>query len=113
MPVVRLYTGADGKSHLQEVPEAFSAPGVPDADALQPAKGIIFRRSAGVTTSEWHTAPRRQYVISLQGAFEIEVGDGSKQRFNPGDVLLAEDTSGQGHLTRGFGDRLTVFIPLA
>ncbi|MSQ41122.1 MAG: hypothetical protein EXR55_05635 [Dehalococcoidia bacterium] len=115
MAVVRLYSGPDGQSHLQEVPEAFSAPGTPDADALQPAKGIIFRRSVGAaaTASEWHTAPRRQYVISLQGAFEIEVADGSKRRFNPGDVLLAEDTSGQGHLTRSFGDRLTVFIPLA
>ena len=111
--VIRLYTGPDGQSHLQEVPEAFSAPGVPDTDALQPAKGIIFRRSPGAASSEWHTAPRRQYVISLQGAFEIEVADGSKQRFNPGDVLLAEDITGQGHLTRGFGDRVTMFIPLA
>jgi hypothetical protein len=113
MPVVRLYTGPDGQSHLQEVPEAFSAPGVPDADALQPAKGIILRRSSGTPTGDWHVAPRRQYVIPLTGGFEIEVGDGSKRRFGPGDVLLAEDLTGQGHLTRSFGDRLTVFIHLA
>ena len=109
--VIRLYTGSDGQSHLQEVPDAFGSPGAPDAEALQPAKGIILLRST--ITLDWHTAPRRQYVITLQGASEIEVGDGSKRRFNPGDVLLAEDTTGQGHLTRVFGDRIIAVIPLA
>jgi hypothetical protein len=46
---------------------------------------------------------------------EIEVGDGTVKRIGPGDVILAEDLTGQGHITRGVGDqpRLSVVVPLA
>ena len=56
----------------------------------------------------------RQYVITLSGQGEIEVGDGSKKLFEPGDVLLAEDTTGQGHVTRVVGDqpRTMMWVPL-
>jgi len=38
-------------------------------------------RSAGCTPNyfeDWHTAPRRQYVITLGGRGEIELSDGKK-----------------------------------
>lgn len=58
-------------------------------------------------------APRRQFVITLSGCGEIECGDGSRRRFGPGDILLAEDTTGQGHITREVGGpRRGIFIPL-
>ena len=50
---------------------------------------------------DYHCAPQRQFVIHLKGAGEIEVGDGTKRRFGVGDVLLADDTTGQGHISRG------------
>ena len=34
------------------------------------------------------------------GAGEIELGDGTRHRFGPGDVIFAEDTAGDGHVTR-------------
>ena len=45
---------------------------------------------------------------------EVTVGDGSVRVLNPGDVLLAEDLTGQGHEIRGLGDQpfLRVTIPL-
>ena len=43
----------------------------------------------------WHGAPRRQYSISLSGSAEIEVGYGTVVRIGPGDVVLAEDLTGQ------------------
>ena len=44
---------------------------------------------------------------------EIECGDRSKRRLGPGDILLADDTTGQGHLTREIeGPRRSLFIPL-
>ena len=52
---------------------------------------------------DWHCAPRRQYSISLSGLAEIEVGDGTVARVGPGDVVLAEDLTGQGHVTRVVG----------
>jgi hypothetical protein len=47
-----------------------------------------------------HTAPRRQLVITLSGEAEIETGDGDTRRFRQGDVLLADDTTGEGHISR-------------
>jgi hypothetical protein len=48
------------------------------------------------------------------GGVEIEVGDGSKRRLGPGDILLAEDTSGRGHISRAVDDqpRVSIFITL-
>src|SRR5439155_19980893 len=54
---------------------------------------------------DWHCAPRRQYSISLSGTAEIEVGDGTIARVEAGDVVLAEDLTGRGHVTRVIGDR--------
>ena len=60
-------------------------------------------------------APRRQYVITLEGEVEIGLGDGTTHRFGPGHVTLAEDLTGKGHTTRVVGNkrRLTATIHLA
>jgi hypothetical protein len=53
-------------------------------------------------------------VLTLSGAVDIEVGDGTVRRLTPGDILIAEDTTGQGHITRevGEGPRVSIFVPL-
>jgi hypothetical protein len=45
---------------------------------------------------------------------EIETGDGTIRRFGAGDVMLADDTIGRGHITRVVGGqpRHYLFIPL-
>jgi len=40
----------------------------------------------------------------LRGAIEVEVTDGTRRTFGPGDLLRAEDTDGTGHITRLVGD---------
>ncbi|GIT02568.1 MAG: hypothetical protein CM1200mP27_11930 [Chloroflexota bacterium] len=45
-----------------------------------------------------------QNLFVLAGQMEVSVKDGTTRVFNPGDVLLAEDMTGQGHLNR-FGRR--------
>jgi hypothetical protein len=54
-------------------------------------------------------------VITLSGESEIELEGGRKLRLGPGHILLAEDTTGQGHISRAIGssERLSLFIPLA
>ena len=76
---------------------------------------LQFRRTSLDYDLPFHTAPRRQYVITLSGESEVEFGDGTKVRLYPGHILLAEDTTGQGHISRAIGteDRLSLFIPLA
>jgi hypothetical protein len=82
---------------------------------MVPAKGVLFREVGGDYDLDYHTAPRRQYVVNLTGSVEIEVGDGTKRVLGPGTILLAEDTTGRGHISRNVGGepRTCLFIPLA
>jgi len=116
----RVYTGPDGKSHVAELPlhmkpfkDVEGAYG--EAGPTQAATGITIRMSPPGYVLDWHCAPRRQYSISLSGQAEIEVGDGTVARVGPGDVVLAEDLTGQGHVTRVVGDqpRYYAIVPLA
>ena len=61
---------------------------------------MIFRETGGDYDLDFHNAPRRQYVVMLEGAVEIEIGDGTKRVLGTGEILLAEDTTGQGHISR-------------
>jgi quercetin dioxygenase-like cupin family protein len=109
--IIRLYTGKDGQTHIDELDLATH----PELTTLQNAKGIVFRTTKPGHFSDWHNAPRRQFVITLAGEVEIGLGDGTKHRYGPGHVTLAEDLTGKGHTTRVVGDqpRLSVTIPLA
>lgn len=44
-----------------------------------------------------HPAPRRQYVITLKGKLEFKVSSGETFVVEPGIVLIAADTMGEGH----------------
>ncbi len=114
MKIVRLYTGADNESHFEDIEVELNTVGSMQASALQPAHGVMFRTAAPNHLSSYHPAPRRQYVITLAGQVEIETGDGTIRSFGPGDVMLAEDTTGRGHITRVVGGkpRHYLFIPL-
>lgn len=92
MKVTRIYTGSDGHSHFDEVEV--------DIGKLQPGDGILFRHEPPGQKQDWHPAPRRQYVVTLRGEAEIEISDGTKRRFGAGAIMLADDTSGRGHITR-------------
>ena len=57
---------------------------------------------------DFHTAPRRQYSITLTGEFEVGTPDGTVKHYGAGTVLLAEDLTGTGHSHPGSGNRATV-----
>ncbi len=113
MKITRLYTGADGESHFEDIDIPFKGRGETDSRSdILPATGIFFRATSGEFKLDWHNAPRRQYVILLKGQSEVTVGDGTSRIFGPGEVMLAEDTSGRGHMTRAVNDqpRMSIFI---
>ncbi len=115
MQVVRIYTGEDGESHIAELELPYEQVGHAMRTGTQAATGVQFSRLTPGQLVEFHTAPRRQYVITLQGQVEIGLGDGTKRIFNVGDIELCEDLTGRGHTTRSVGsaDRVSVQIPLA
>ena len=116
MKIVRVYTGDDGASHFEDVEVPLEDHGgVGRVSPLWRGKGVIFREVDGDYALDFHNAPRRQFVINLTGSVDIEVGDGTVRRLGPGDVLLAEDTTGQGHISRAVDGqpRTCLFLPLA
>jgi len=115
MTVVRIYTGADNQSHFEDLKIPLKSTGkIGFISELMKATGVVFRETGGDYNYDFHTAPRRQYVVNLEGEVEIEVGDGTKRILRSGDVLLAEDTTGQGHISRAVAgkSRKSLFITL-
>jgi hypothetical protein len=114
MKITRIYTGSDNESHFEEKEVELKFNGDMEVGATEPATGIYFRRAPANHLLDFHPAPRRQYIITLSGEVEIEAGDGTVKRFGKGDIMLAEDTTGHGHITRVVGNqpRIYVTIPL-
>ncbi len=111
MATFRLFTGSDGKSHVEPVDLAGASDWTKGLKATQ----ISFSVWPVGRFLDWHPAPRRQFVIILSGQLEIGLGDGTKHVFGPGDARLVEDTTGQGHTTRVLGGEpvVTTTVPLA
>ena len=111
MGTFRLYTGADGESHIERIDLGRTVDWVKGLPTTQ----IAFREDPVGRFIDWHPAPRRQFVIILSGALEIGFGDGTTRVFGPGDARLVEDITGRGHTTRVHGDQPCVVatIPLA
>jgi len=59
---------------------------------------------------ELHPAPTRQFLALMSGAVEMETTDGTARRLGPGDIVLLEDTSGRGHVTRNVGEGYAIFL---
>ena len=79
-----------------------------------PATGIIFRETSGNYDLDWHPAPRRQYIINLDGGVKITASDGVAREIGAGEVILVEDIRGKGHLSQSIGGKLrrSIFIPI-
>ena len=111
--VTRLYTGPDGESHFEDIKIPLNDDrGSSRRSEFMKATGIIFHEF-NVKELDWHNAPCRQFAISLEGDFEVEVGDGTRRRFKAGDVILAEDTTGRGHISHLLDNPLkAIFVTL-
>jgi hypothetical protein len=108
LKVTRFYTGDDNRSHFEDLD-------VPMNDLTRgwrsdviDVTGLMFRQSDGTSHFlELHPAPRRQFILCMAGIVEIELGDGEKRQFGPGDVYLADDLTGEGHIHREIEGPLT------
>lgn len=114
MKIVRVYTGEDMKSHLEVVDRTeldyVERGGL--RTAVETATGVKFARRGKGEFTDFHNAPRRQYVLYLIARSEIGVGDCEAQILEPGDVLLAEDTAGRGHTSRVLENGMSVTVRL-
>jgi len=60
--IVRIYTGPDGQTHFEDLP-------LPAEEshnfALQAGANLVFRCFPAHYFSDWHIAPRRQYIFLI------------------------------------------------
>jgi quercetin dioxygenase-like cupin family protein len=112
--ITHLFTGPDGQTHAEEIEANFTPGNGNDVFKMMNNAGAELHRAPAGRFSDWHTAPRRQYVITLSGHGELEVAGGKKIPVGPGHIELVEDTTGKGHITRVTGneERVTIQIPL-
>jgi len=103
MNITRMYTGPDSKSYFEDKDLGFDPIQEAQRSANQSSNTIQFVYQPPGHIIDMHPAPRKQYVITLQGQAEIIMGDGTKRTFGPGDVVLAEDLTGEGHITKIIG----------
>jgi hypothetical protein len=110
LKIVHFFTGADEQTHFDEITS-----GTGDSVKLLSVTSAELHQGAPGSVTDWHTAPRRQYVITLSGHGEIEASDGKKVQLGPGSIELAEDVTGKGHVTRTIGndERVTLWLALA
>ncbi len=117
---VHLYSDASGVSHFRdETLKLEPAPGPHGDDGAlasytlrgtQGAQLLALKRGA---REDWHNAPRRMFLIVVQGTSEVTASDGEVRRFGPGRMLLMDDAKGKGHITAVVGDvdHVAVTIP--
>ena len=107
MKIHRLYADKNGESHFEDMEVEFieSTRGG-RLSARLPATGIIFREVPPDYDLDWHPAPRRQYIINLDAGVQITASDGESRKIGAGEVLLVEDTTGKGHLSKAIDNKI-------
>jgi hypothetical protein len=115
MKITRLYTGKDRKSYFEDIELKFGGDQKILTTDSRPATMAVFRCVPPGTVLDLHPAPRRQYLVTMSGSWEIEASSGVKRVFKAGDVMLADDTTGEGHSSRVLGSEPHIFmtVPLA
>jgi hypothetical protein len=115
MRVHNLYSDSNGESHWRdiEIDWVEEGPGG-KMSARQAAKGIIFRQTQAEHDRPWHPAPRRQYIINLDAGVQLTASDGEARVIGAGEVVLVEDTSGKGHLSKSVNNQMrhSIFVPI-
>src|SRR5438128_4331401 len=105
----------NGESHFQDVEiEYAESTRAGRLSKRLPATGIIFREVQPDYDLDWHPAPRRQYIINLDAGVQITASDGEARVIAAGEVILVEDTTGKGHLSKAVEGKIRhcIFVPV-
>ena len=101
----RVFVDYDGRTQIEPLDLT-----VASAAAIS-ARCLFATRPPGAV-QDWHNADSAMFIITLSGEMEVEIEGDRRQRFGPGSVRLAEDTTGTGHVSRVIGDEPWQFVVL-
>ncbi|MGH2641690.1 MAG: cupin domain-containing protein [Actinomycetota bacterium] len=117
---LRIYADRDGESHFEDVALKFE-----QTDLVPPAPPVFMTTLAAsdrygfeLVHPGWHgdahPVPQRLLAVYLSGTGTMEASDGEVRVLVPGTILLAEDTTGKGHVSRVTGgeDMLVLILML-
>ncbi len=110
MKYTRIYCDVDSVSHFEDVyvevtPVDFAPPAPPlNLAAPVEAERALLCEFPAQWSGDWHRPPHRQFYFQMSGELEVQVGDGEIRRFSAGSLVLLDDISGKGHLTRVVGN---------
>ncbi|WP_432474776.1 cupin domain-containing protein [Amphritea sp. HPY] len=118
---VEIFADTEGETHFREssislTTKSYAPPAIPLAvSSPQKARAVAFLSVPPGWIGDWHPAPAEQFIFILSGNTEVEVSDGEIRQFAEGDIVLAADTTGKGHITRTVGTKKAVLaaVPLA
>jgi hypothetical protein len=117
---LRIYADPDGETHMEDIDVPLlptdiflGYPPLCLSDTIAASGWRFCRVPEGVREVGWHNPPCRKLVIWLTGEVEFETSDGDIRRVAAGSVVLAEDTTGKGHISRHPPDgQLLVMVEL-
>src|SRR4051794_9484077 len=98
MRIHNLYEDERGESHWRDIEVQWNESGVNGRAAdREHASAVMFREMPTTYDLDWHPAPRKQYVIHLDGEGIITASDGEVRTIKAGEIMLVEDVNGKGH----------------
>lgn len=118
---LRIFADANGDTHMEDFEIAFQPrklfednPPLRLSHSFPTSWCNICHVPSGMGEVHWHNPPQRLLVLWLSGEVEFETSDGNVRRLPAGSVVLAEDTSGKGHISRHPPEgQLVVHVALA
>lgn len=95
-----LYTAPDGKSRIERLPVNAPAMGEIALFLRREAERVSIGGTAPNAGFSFHVANQPTLLIPIFGTMLIGLEDGSFHELRHGDIAIAEDCSGKGHISR-------------
>jgi hypothetical protein len=113
----RLFAKPDGTSQFEdketEMEVGFAAPPAEPLYTanLSPATDVFWIGAVPTWKGDVpHPAPRRMVFVTVKGEYQITASNGEARRFPPGSMLLIENTTGIGHITKNISNGDTIVL---
>jgi hypothetical protein len=104
---LRIFADTNGETHMEDMDislkprELFEGnPPLRLSDNFAAEWCSICYVPSGMNEVGWHNPPKRLLVLWLTGDVEFETSDGDIRQLPAGSIVLAEDTTGKGHISR-------------
>ena len=93
MAIYRVFSDADGESHIEDI----SLEDHPELGSLLNISEVKVQEFDGSRNMDFHPLAERRLVVHLSGEVKIGASDGSTRVLRAGDIRFMEDVSGKGH----------------